>query len=75
MEDYLIVMAGAVVMVLSGWLQYTIARNLPKLSCLLPLLFAILTFWLGFISLLFAFVLIFINEFSYVNQKPLLKKK
>ena len=68
MEDYIYVLSEAIIMVAACFLQYYIAANLSKLSFLLPLIFAVLTFWLGFVSLLFTFVLIFIKELSMANK-------
>ena len=62
--DYLYILIGTLIMFLSCWLQYRMTSVSRNCLFYLPLLYAILTFWLGFIALLFSFALIFIGELA-----------
>lgn len=62
--DYVYIVFGTGVMFLSCLIQYRISATSRRSLFYLPFLYALLTFWLGFIALLFSFVLIFIGELA-----------
>lgn len=66
--DYVYLFTGLIVFMCSCYGQYKIALSCKKYQYGLPLLYAILTFFIGFISLLISFVLIFIAQFATVNE-------
>lgn len=51
-----------IVLGVSLWIQYTLARKSHKGLWVLPLLYAIATFLLGFASLFVSFILIYIAQ-------------
>lgn len=67
--DTVYVLSALIVMAVSCFIQYRITMASRKFLFFLPLIYAILTFWLGFIALLFAFALIFIGELAPGNHQ------
>lgn len=62
--DYVYVCFGVMVFICSCYAQFSIVKVNKKYSCILPLIYAILTFFIGFLSLLIGFVLIFIGQLT-----------
>lgn len=62
--DYVYVCLGVIVFICSCYAQFIIVKVNIKYSCILPLIYAILTFFIGFLSLLIGFVLIFIGQLT-----------
>lgn len=65
-EIYLIL--AFLIIVGSCYIQYVIAVRDKHFCYVMPLLYAILTFVFGFVSLLFAFALVFIAELTYSSK-------
>lgn len=67
--DEIYVIAGGCVLLLSCLLQYTAARKASKTVWILPMLYAVATFFLGLLSLLFCFLLIFIAQLYPIKEE------
>lgn len=66
--DYVYLFTGLIVFICSCYGQYKIARSCKKYQYALPLLYAGLTFFIGLLSLLISFILIFIAQFADVSE-------
>lgn len=73
--DEFYVIAGGSVLLLSCLLQYVAAMRTSKAVWILPALYAIATFFLGLVSLLFCFLLIFIAQLYPIREADLHQKE
>lgn len=67
--DYVYILLATAIMLLSCKIQYRISMISRSYLFYLPLLYAVLTFWIGFLALLFSFALIFIGELATCERK------